>query len=103
MAGDEIDAEWLGDIWSDRVTTSTTPTKFSSTIARFRDVVVCNNNASNYAYVGKYYGSDTEFIAKACIIWEKCHLKFQFIDINQLAFRSCSGAQYLSIICVNQY
>jgi hypothetical protein len=103
MGGDENVAEWLGDVWANRVQTSATPTRFNATPLRFKSVDISNNDPTDHAYIGKYYSSDATFIANATIIRAYNTKHFEYLDLYEFGYRTQSGTVYLQIICINEY
>lgn len=104
MGGDEIVAEWLGDMDAQLVYTAIPATRFSSTHYRCKNIIVVNNHTSAYCYIGKYYTNDNEFLQKAIIIWPKSILKFEYLDLYELGYRTYSTTHmYISLICMNHY
>lgn len=104
MGGDEIVADWLGDINSFYVTTSSTVTRFSGTALRYRNVHIFNPSSSNAAWIGWYNSNATTFMNFALINDTKEYLKFEYIDLYELAFYYyASTATVLKVLCINKY
>ena len=104
MGGDEIVADWLGDINSFYVTTSGTVTRFSGASLRYRDVHIYNSHNANSAWIGWYNGNASTFMDFGVVIGPKEYLKFDFIDLHELGFYRYGGnSAILKLLCINEY
>jgi hypothetical protein len=104
MGGDEITADWLGDINSFYITTSATVTRFSGAALRYRDVHINNPSASNSAWIGWYNSNATTFMDWAVVINPEAYLKFKYIDLHELGFYRYGGTNtVLKVLCINEY
>jgi hypothetical protein len=104
MAGDEIVAEWLGDVYSLAVIVTTSPTRFSAVSKRFKSVKIFNPHASNYFFVGQYFPTIAEFETKGIAIFATKTIEFEFIDIYNLAHGDSLGmAGNATLIGINEY
>ena len=104
MAGDEIVADWLGDIYGDREETSATVKRFYVTSSRrFRSVDIFNEDATHYAYIGKYYSLASQFATNAGFILPLTHLKFEFVDLHELGHLIVGTSVYLKVLGLNEY
>jgi hypothetical protein len=57
MAGDQIVADWLGDVYSNNVQAVTAPTRFSATSLRYRSVHIYNTDIAASVYIGQFFAS----------------------------------------------
>jgi hypothetical protein len=104
MAGDEIVAEWLGDIYSLTVAVTATPTRFSAVSKRFKSVKIFNPHVANYFFVGQYFPTIAEFETKAIVLFATKTIEFEFIDIYNLAHGDSLGAAgNATLIGINEY
>jgi hypothetical protein len=103
MAGDEIVADWLGDVWSDRVETVATVQRFSAASKRFKNVDIFNEDATYYGYIGKYVDSVLAFSRDAMFILALGHLKFEFIDLYELGYLKVGTSVFLKVTGTNEY
>lgn len=91
MAGDEITAEWLGDVFSESVTTSASVQRFYATSLRLRNVKIYNYHPTEPIYIGKYNSSSATFSNYATLIHGYETMSFPFIDLYELGFRMFTG------------
>lgn len=104
MAGDEIVANWLGEIYSLTVAVTTTPTRFSAVSKRFKSVKIFNPHVANYFFVGKYYPTIAEFETKGIVLFATKTIEFDFVDIYNLAHGDSLGmAGNATLIGINEY
>ena len=104
MAGDEITAEWLGDLYAIRVTITTAPLRFSATSRRFRSVKVFNAHPSDGIFIGKFYATSAEFEYNALTLLPLTTMEFKYIDIYNLGYcDSAGGGSLAKLLGINQY
>jgi hypothetical protein len=103
MAGDEIVADWLGDVYSNKVATAAGVLRFSSTSLRLRNVRILNMHGSGYAYVGKYNSSSSIFSTNAFFLSPTDHINFEFVDLYELGYRQYTASIDLHVLGTNQY
>jgi len=104
MAGDEIVAEWLGDVYSHRYSLSTsTVTRFSANSLRYRTVHIYNFDAAQNAMIGQYNSNITTFGNNAITLASGNSIKLNFVDLYKLAHLAPGGALYLHLLEINKY
>ena len=103
MAGDEIVADWLGNVFSDVITTTTAPQRFKTSSLRFRTVILYVLHGTYHAYVGKYHPTTSVFIAGAILAKASEHLKLQFVDLHELGCSTYGGDVSIRILGINEY
>ena len=103
MAGDEITADWLGDVYTNKVLTETGVVRFSSTSLRLKNVRILNMDGSDYAYIGKYNSSSSTFSTNAFFLAPTDNIKFEFVDLYELGYRKYINAINLHILGTNEY
>lgn len=103
MAGDEIVAEWLGDMYSNNYTSTTAPQRFSATSLRFKNVSVFNYHASNTLYVGKFYTTQAEFQLKSPFLTAFETKEYEFVDLYELGFANGTGVTVAKLTGINEY
>ena len=105
MAGDEIVAEWLGDVYSKNHTTSSvTVNKFYSTSSRrFKCFHIYNPHNSYGVYIGQYYSLLSAFTARAVYLRGYQNMKLEFVDINTLAYADAGANVTLKVLGINEY
>jgi hypothetical protein len=103
MAGDEIVADWLGDVYTNKVLTEASVVRFSGTSLRLRNVRILNMSGSDYAYVGKYNSSSATFATNAFFLSPTDHINFEFVDLYELGYRKYINAVSLHILGTNTY
>ena len=103
MAGDEIVADWLGDVTSFRVETSAIVTRFQATSKRFRNVHIHVADAVDCGYVGMYHSTYATFKNGAIWVGSLDTIKFEYIDLYELAYAWDGAAVYLKVLGINEY
>jgi hypothetical protein len=105
MAGDEITADWLGDVYSAYVTTSATVQRFNASTLRFRDVKIYNYHPAEAIYIGKYNSSAATFSNYALLIVGYETMDFKYVDLYELGFRMFTGGTVhtLRVFGSNEY
>jgi hypothetical protein len=104
MAGDEIVADWLGDVYSYKVATAAGVLRFSNTSLRFKNVRITNMHGSGYAYIGEYNSSSSTFSTqKAFFLSPTDHINFEFVDLYELGYRQYTASIDLHVLGTNQY
>lgn len=103
MAGDEIVADWLGNVTSSRVLANTTVQRFCGGTLRYRTVTFINNDHTEGVYVGKYYSTTAEFGSKAIVLYPKTNIKFEFLDLYEMAFMQYINTNYITWLGINRY
>jgi hypothetical protein len=103
MAGDEIVADWLGDVYSNNVQAVNTPTRFSATSLRYRSVHIYNTDAAASVYIGQFFAAGATFDAKALVVGPKETIQFKFIDLYELGHGGIAGDVWLRVLGLNKY
>lgn len=105
MAGDEIVANWLGDVYSDNFLTATVPQRLHTTSLRFKNVSLQNYHASYSAWIGKYNSNTAAFIADAFYMRNFEEFFYEFVDLYELGASSVGAGQHSSIkiLGINEY
>ena len=103
MGGDEIVADWLGDVYSNSVLAINTPTRFSATSLRYRSVHVYNGDATASVYIGQYFATGATFDSKALVVGPKETILFKFIDLYELGHGGITGDVPLRVLGLNKY
>ena len=102
MAGDEIVADWLGDINSFYINSNTTVVRISATSLRYRTVQIYNLSSSRVIHLGWYNSNSTTFTNYSMKLGHESHIKFEFIDLYNLGCYS-TGAASVRFLCLNEY
>jgi hypothetical protein len=103
MAGDEIVADWLGDVYSNNVQAVNTPTRFSATSLRYRSVHIYNSDNAASVYIGQYFSTSLAFDGKALIVAPKETILFKFIDLYELGHDGITTDVNLRVLGLNNY
>jgi hypothetical protein len=104
MGGDEIIADWLGDVYSLTAVVTTSPVRFSAVSKRFKSVKIFNPHPTNYFFVGQYFPTIAEFETKGIVLFATKIIEFEFIDINNLAHGDNLGmAGNVTLLGINEY
>jgi hypothetical protein len=103
MAGDEIVADWLGDVYSNNVQAVGTPTRFPATSLRYRSVHIYNSDAAASVYIGQFFATSAAFDPKALVIAPKETILFKFIDLYELGYGGITADLWLRVLGLNKY
>ena len=104
MAGDEIVAEWLGDVYSRTVSLSTTVvTRFNATSLRYRTFHIYNDHPSEYADIGQYFSNTGAFHTNSIFLGPGDSIKLNFVDLYELAHFAPNNALNLQVLGINKY
>jgi hypothetical protein len=103
MAGDEIVAEWLGDVFSTNMQIQSTPTRFWNVSKRFKTFRIWNPQPACSVYVGKYHSVSGTFNANAFVIGPDGIMEFTYIDIHEIAYNYYNCHQFIRVIGINEY
>ena len=103
MAGDEIVAEWLGNVYSKMMITTGTPQRLHGSSLRFRNVSIFNiQNSPATCWIGEYLAAG--FSNRAQYLGAKQFMRFEFVDLYALGCQtSGSPASQLRILGTNNY
>jgi hypothetical protein len=103
MAGDEVVADWLGDVWSDVITTTTAPQRFKSVSLRFRTVRLFVMHGTYHVYIGKYHPTTSVFIAGAVLAKAYESTKLEYVDLHELGCSTYAADVSVRILGINEY
>ena len=105
MGGEEILAEWSGDLESGYITTTATAQRFCASSQRYKLLKFYHESSAHYSYLGKYYVTAAEFENKAFAMWPLVYLKFEYADLYEFAAKMAfgSGAVKVKWIGINRY
>jgi hypothetical protein len=102
MAGDEIVADWLGDVYASVITTTATAQRLNATSLRFRDVHIYNVSSTISGWLGKYLSSN--FVDYARLIVPRESISLKFVDLYELGCLSFgAGSCQFRILGINNY
>lgn len=103
MGGDEIVADWLGDVYSEKFNLpAADPVKRLSTVSkRFRNVVFyCSAGG---VYFGKYNSNAATFSMNALYLAAQEKIELKFVDLYEMGVDAAAGAAGLKILGLNEY
>jgi hypothetical protein len=103
MAGDEIVADWLGDVYSNNVQAINTPTRFSAASLRYRSVHIYNTDNGASAYIGQFFAASATFDSKALVVGPKETILFKFVDLYELGHGGIVANVWLRVLGLNKY
>lgn len=103
MGGDEITAEWLGNLYGNRIQTSNIPQRFFATSKRFRTLILANNSTSSYVRVGKYTSSTSVFTNYSIVMFPSTMMKLEYVDLYELGCIESTPGAYIQIFGINEY
>jgi hypothetical protein len=104
MGGDEIVADWLGDVYSQWHTTSNvTVNRFNATSKRFRSFRIYNTHNVNGAYIGQYDSALSTFGNRATYLHPFETMKLEFVDIYNLGYLDSGSHVVLDVLGLNEY
>jgi hypothetical protein len=103
MGGDEIVAEWLGDLSIGKVVTSTTVQRFCDSSARFKTIKFNNYTTDKYTYLGKYNADSGAFVAYAFLMGPFAIVTFEYADLYEFGCVQSTGSATLKWLGVNKF
>lgn len=103
MAGDEIVAEWLGNVYAATYNTSTSPLRFNATSKRFRTLKIFCNSSSYRVYIGKFYANSATFVSYAFSLGPYETIKFEYIDLYELGYKIQASPVSIKVLGINEY
>jgi hypothetical protein len=103
MAGDQIVADWLGDVYSNNVQAVTAPTRFSATSLRYRSVHIYNTDIAASVYIGQFFAASATFDSKALVVGPKETILFKFVDLYELGHGGITADVWLRVLGLNKY
>jgi hypothetical protein len=104
MGGDEIVADWLGNVYSQWQTTSNvTVNRFYATSKRFRSFHIYNTHNVNGAYIGQYDPALSTFGNRAIYLHAFQTMKLEFVDIHELGYLDSGSHVVLMVLGLNEY
>lgn len=105
MGGDEIIADWLGDVYSkNHLTNSVTVNRFYSTSSRrFKCFHIYNPHGTYGVYIGQYYPILATFTSRAIYLRPYQNMKLEFVDIHDLGYADAGANVTLKVLGINEY
>ena len=103
MGGDEIVADWLGDVYSNSVTAVDAPQRFSAISLRFKTVKIVPYTADQRTWIGKYNSNTATFEAKALYIMPLEILTLANIDLYELGCTRVAADVDIRVLGINEY
>ena len=99
MAGDLNIDEWIGDVYSEQVTTGFHPARFENTSKKLRVLQIRNTSPTYHAWIGKYTSSGGAFDGNAYLVNAGCMLWLEYVDLYDLGHHFyASGYSILYLI-----
>lgn len=103
MAGDEIVADWLGDINSFYINATTSVTRISGTSLRYRSADIFNSTGTIAIYIGWYNSNITTFTNFSIVLKGGESIKLEYVDLYDLGCYCATGTVKLKFLCLNEY
>ena len=103
MGGDEIVAEWLGSVYTTRITTTGSVQRLEDVSLRFKSVRVYNATMGGTAAIGKYLSSG--FTNFSQVLGYRGNMYFEYVDLYELGCQTDPGSPdtQLRILGINNY
>lgn len=98
MTGDEIVAEFAGEVYSARITTTSAVQRFSATSLRLKHVYIKEFIGSYSSYIGLYNADRTTFLASAFPLDPYGAITLQSVDLYNLGHAWSSAAAHYGLI-----
>ena len=103
MGGDEIVAEWLGDVYSNSITATDTPQRFNATSLRFKTIKIAGYTADQRSWIGKYNSNAATFEANALYLMPLVILTLENIDLYELGCTRVGTNVDIRVLGINEY
>ena len=97
MGGDDIVADWKGDVYSNRIATSGGHSRFADTTIRMQSFRI--KNVGGYSvYIGQYYSSTSIFNSHAFLIAPGEDIEIKNVNLWYLGYGYYNGSTTISVI-----
>ena len=97
MGGDDIVADWKGDVYSDKITVAGSHSRFADTTIRMHSFRIKNEGGYSVC-IGQYYSSGSTFNNNAFLIAPGEDIEIKNVNLWYLGYGYYNGSTIIRVI-----